>query len=316
MLKWLKIIEHRHTGRLRQHEHTSYVALGVILLIAILPLIVFTAYAESPGPQAGSIGLSGVMPGKAPTTGATIKLPTDQQRFSTTPITVTGTCPATTLVELFKNDIFAGSTPCNDKGTYSLDIDLMIGPNKLVAKVYDALNQPGPDSNIVNVYYDALPNQSSSIKSLNFDGSQLILITNAVFRGAFPNQELSIPIDIIGGTPPYAVNVQWGDSTNKVISRNDNVEFNAAHTYTKAGIYQVSLQASDSTGRVAFLTIAVIVNGEVSSANAGTVSTTTTNQLLVLWPLYAAAVAVVISFWLGEQREKRVLRTRNIMLHS
>lgn len=316
LIKRLKIIEHRHTGRLRQHEHTSYIALGFILLIGLLPLVVYTANAESPGPQAGSIGLSGVMPGKPPTTAATIKLPTEQQRFSVTPVTATGTCPENTLVELFKNDIFAGSTPCTDKGTYSLEIDLLIGQNKLVAKVYDALNQPGPDSNIVNIYYDALPAQSSSVKSLNFDGSQLIINSNAVFRGAFPNQEMSIPIDILGGTPPYAVNIQWGDSTNKVVSRNDNIEFNAAHTYQKAGTYQVSLQASDATGRVAFLTIAVIVNGEVGTAAANTISTNTTNQLLVMWPLYAAAVAVVISFWLGEQREKRVLRTRNLILHS
>lgn len=316
MLKRLKIIEHRHTGRLKQHEHTSYIALGLILLIAIMPLIVYTANAESPGPQAGSVGISGVMPGKAPTTAATIKLPTEQQRFTVTPITVTGTCPENTLVELFKNDIFAGSTPCSSTGTYSLDIDLLIGANKLVAKVYDALNQPGPDSNIVNIYYDAMPTQASSVTSLNFDGAQLLLNTSAVFRGVFPNQELNVPITILGGTPPYAVNIQWGDSTNKVISRNDNIEFNAAHTYAKAGTYQVTLQASDATGRVAFLTIAVIVNGEASTANAGTISTATTNQLLVMWPLYAAAVAVVISFWLGEQREKRVLRTRNIILHS
>ena len=317
MLKRLKISEHHHTGRLRQHEHTSYIALGLILLVAVLPLIVYTANAaDRPGPQAGSVGLSGVMPGKAPTTAATIKLPTNDQHFNTTPITVTGTCPATTLVELFKNDIFAGSTPCSETGTYSLEIDLLIGQNKLVAKVYDALNQPGPNSNIVNVYYDALPTQASGLSSLNFGGTQMLLNTDAVFRGSFPNQELNIPISILGGTPPYAVNIQWGDSSNKVISRNDNVEFKAAHTYVKAGTYQVSLQASDSTGRVAFLTFAVIVNGETAVASGSAIPTSTVNQLLVMWPLYVASVAVVISFWLGELREKHVLKTRNIMLHS
>lgn len=318
MLKWLKIIEHRHTGRVRQHEHTSYIGLGVILLLAALPLVVYTAHAEGerPGPAAGSVGISGTMPGKAPTTAATIKIPTDQQSFTTSPITVSGTCPETTLVELFKNDIFAGSTPCSGTGTYSLQIDLLNGQNKIAAKVYDALNQAGPDSNIVNIYYNASPAQSSGITSLNFTSTQMLLSTNAVFRGSFPGQELNVPIDILGGTPPYAVNVQWGDSTNNVISRNDNIEFNAPHTYAKAGTFQVNLQASDSTGRVAFLTFAVIINGQVSTDSGSTVSTTTVNQLLVLWPLYAAAVAVVISFWLGEQREKRVLRTRNIMLHS
>ena len=314
----LKISDHQHTGQLRQHEHTSYIALGIILLIAALPLVVYTTHAAThPEPQAGSVGLSGVMPGKPPTTAATIKIPTNQQRFSSTPISVSGTCPANTLVELFKNDIFAGSTPCSETGNYSLEIDLIVGQNKLVAKVYDALNQPGPDSNIVNIYYDAMPAQSSSITSLNLGGTQLLLNTDAVFRGSFPNQELNIPISILGGTPPYAVNVQWGDSSNKVIPRNDNIEFKAAHTYVKAGTYQVSLQASDSTGRVAFLTFAVIINGQISSAaSTSTVPTSTVSQLLVLWPLYAATVAIVASFWLGEIREKRILRTRSIMIHS
>lgn len=317
MLKRAKISQHHHTGRLRQHEHTSYVALGLILLIAILPLIVYTANATNrPGPEANSVGLSGIMPGKAPTVAATIKLPTNEQRFSTTPITVTGTCPTTTLVELFKNDIFAGSTVCSETGTYSLEIDLLIGQNRLVAKVYDSLNQPGPDSNVVNVYYDALPAQASGISSLNFSGTQMLLNTDAVFRGSFPNQELSIPISILGGTPPYAVNIKWGDSSNNVISRNDNVTFKATHAYVKAGTYQVSLQASDSTGRVAFLTFTVIINGQAEIAAAGTIPTSTINQLLVLWPLYATVVTAVVSFWLGEQREKHILKTRNIMLHS
>ena len=319
MLRHLKLSEHHHSGRLRPHEHTSYLGLGIILLIAALPLIVYTVNAEGerPGPSGGSVGLSGTMPGKAPTVAANIKTPTSEQRFSTSPVTISGSCPSNTLVELFKNDIFAGSTPCSDSGTFSLQIDLMIGQNRLIAKVYDALNQPGPDSNTVNIYYDAMPTQSSALSSLNFSGSQLLLNTNAVFRGSFPNQELNIPISVLGGTPPFAVNVMWGDSSNNVISRNDNIEFNATHTYKEAGTFQVSLQASDSTGRVAFLTFAVIVNGQTGIASTdGTVSASTVNRLLVLWPLYAALVAIVVSFWLGEQREKRVLHTHSLMLHS
>jgi hypothetical protein len=104
------------------------------------------------------------------------------------------------------------------------------------------------------------------------------------------------------------VNIQWGDSTNKVISRPDNASFRAAHTYAKAGTYQLSIQATDADGRVAFLTVASIVNGQpdpevsaISNANQ------TTSLLLALWPLYAAIFAMTISFWIGEWREKRIL---------
>lgn len=316
MLKGLKISHHRHSGLLRPHEHTSYLPLGLILLGVGFVLIAYSASAASPPPQAGSVGLSGVMPGKPPTVAATIRTPTNQQRFSTTPVVVAGTCPENTLVEIFKNDIFAGSTTCTPGGSYSLEIDLLIGQNVLIARVYDALNQPGPDSNAVTVFYDALPTQAGSLTPLDFGGDQLLLNTDAVFRGVFPEKELNIPIDILGGTAPYAINVQWGDSTNKVIPRNDNITFKAGHTYKKPGTYQVSIQATDAAGRVAFLTVASIVNGQPSIANSTTNPNGSTNTLLVLWPLYVGAFAVVISFWLGERREKQILMKRGMILTS
>jgi hypothetical protein len=269
----------------------------------------FALSAASPGPASESIGLTGVMPGKPPTTAATITSPTQGQRFSTTPISVKGTCPENTLVELYKNDIFAGSTSCDANGKYSVDIDLMYGENILIARVYDALNQAGPDSNAVKVFYDVLPPQSAGINSLSFGGAQLLLNTDAVYRGLFPSKEFNMPIDILGGTPPFALNIQWGDGTNKVVSRPDNQNFSVAHTYQKAGIYQIRIQATDSQGRVAFLTVAAIVSGQPAAA-ATSDNTTPTNKVLMLWPLYTASVAVVISFWLGERREKHILMGR------
>lgn len=314
MLHWLKISHHTHTGRLRPHEYTSYLPLGFLLLIVGFFLTAYTVSAASPPPEPSSVGLTGAMPGKPPTKAATIDVPNNQQRFSTSPVTVSGTCPANTLVEIFKNDIFAGSTPCTSSGTYSLEVDLLIGQNILIARVYDNLNQPGPDSNVVIVFYDALPSQAGASSFLDFGGAQLLLNTDAVFRGIFPTKEFTVPIDIIGGTPPYAVNVEWGDSANKIVPRNDNTSFNVNHTYKKPGIYQITLQGTDANERVAFLTVAAIVNGQPDVAPPVASTDTPPNQLLVLWPLYASAIAVVISFWLGEQREKRILSKRGLLL--
>jgi hypothetical protein len=287
----------------------------LLLLVVGVALSICTVSAASPGPQAGSIGLTGEMPGKPPVTGATIDQPTQGQHFSSTPITVSGTCPPKTLVEIYKNDIFAGSTACSDSGTYSLDIDLLIGKNKLIARVYDSLNQPGPDSNAITVFYDALPPQASSLAPLNLTGNQLVLNTDAVFRGTFPGQDMHMPIDIIGGTPPYAVNVQWGDSSNKVISRSNNITFTASHSYHKSGVYQITLQGTDARGRVAFLTVAAIVNGQPDVLLASGAAKPPMNKLLMLWPLYVSAAVMVISFWLGERREKHILLHQPVIYH-
>lgn len=314
MLKWLKLSPHPHSGKLRPHEHTSYLPLGILLFFVGIALAGFTTTAISPGPESSSIGLTGTVPADPPTTAAVILSPNNQQRFSETPITFSGTCPETTLVEIFKNDIFAGSTPCTTEGTFSLDVDLLIGENEIIARVYDALNQPGPDSNAITVFYDAVPLQADPLMSFDFGGPQLLLNTDAVFRGVFPEEELAVPLDIIGGTPPFAVNIEWGDSTNKVISRDSNAPFRASHTYTRPGTYQVTLQASDASGRVAFLTVASIVNGQPAlTTQAAPTPSNTVNKLLLLWPLYTSMIAVVISFWLGERREKKVLAKHGII---
>lgn len=303
----LKISHHSHSGRFRSHENTSYLPLMILLLIVGIVLSISTVTAQSPGPEARSVGLTGTMPGEAPTTGAIILTPNDQDRFTTSPITVSGTCPAGTLVEIFKNEIFAGSGACSDDGTFSLLVDLLIGQNILIARVYDALNQAGPDSEPVTVHYDALPFQGSAFSPLNFGGAQLVLNTDAVYRGSFPEQELNVPIIVLGGTPPYAVSIEWGDANNKIVPRNDNIQFNVTHAYNKPGIFQISLKATDSRERVAFLTVAAIINGQPAVVSSITPSAQTLNKLLAIWPVYTTSIVMLISFWLGERREKKIL---------
>lgn len=313
----LKILHHSHTGRLRPHEHTSYLPLAFIVAIAGIALAVTTFYdlafaSPTPGPTAGSIGLSGTMPAPPPKVAGTITSPTNQQHFKETPITIDGTCPNNTLVEIFKNKIFAGSVPCDNNGKYSIKVDLLYGQNDLVAQVYDALNQAGPPSPTVTVFYDVLPPQGAPASLLNFSGAQLVLDTDAVYRGSSPGETVSVPVTIIGGTPPFAINVNWGDTVNKVIPKGSNGVVLAAHVYKKPGTFDISLQASDSQQLVAYLQVAAIVNGQPSNLLAGSGSGTSPPQsslkrLLVLWPIFAIAATTVVSFWMGERREKRLL---------
>lgn len=313
----LKISHHRHSWHLQPHEYTSYMSLIFLMVMVGIALTIVSVSAQTnPPPQSGSIGLSGIMPGPVPKSAAVIITPSNQQQFSSTPVTVSGTCPAGTLVEIYKNDIFGGSTICSSSGTFSLNVDLLVGSNSLMANVYNALNQPGPDSTPVTTYFNALPAQTSSLAPLNLSSNQLILNTDAVYRGIFPGQQLSIPVDIIGGVPPYAINVQWGDSSNSVVPRNNNVPFNIEHTYSKPGTYQITIQGSDAQGRTAYLTVAAIVNGQPSVlASTSSSSSTPNNELIVLWPLYTSALAMIVSFWLGEKREKRLLSNPGLRLH-
>jgi hypothetical protein len=312
MFGHLKISHHEFSGKLRPHEHTSYLPLAIIVFIVGIILATLSigsfANAATPytGPEAGSIGLTGTMPAAPPKVAATITKPVNGQHFSTTPITVSGSCPAATLVEIYKNDIFAGSTPCESNSTYSIQIDLLFGQNNLKAKVYDVLNQAGPDSNTVTVFYDAAFPVAAPSSFFDFSGAQLILNTDAAFRGSFPNQALNIPITVIGGTAPFAINIQWGDGTNDIVSRSDNNTFNVSHVYKKPGTYKIIIQGTDSKKLVAYLSVAAIING-TPNVLATTSNKPPLNKLFILWPIIAVAAALVFSFWMGEQREKKIL---------
>ena len=309
MLHHLKISEHQHTGQLRPHEHTSYLPLAFLVFVTGLTLAVFTysAYAQSPGPEAGSVSLTGQVPGPPPTQAATITTPKNNQHFNKTPITVSGTCEDGTLIEIYKNNIFAGSTLCESNGTFSLEIDLLFGKNELKAQIYDALNQAGPESNTVTVFYDALFPEASAAVGFDFIGAQLLLKTDSVFRGTFPEKSLNVPITVIGGTSPFAINIDWGDSFNQVISRSDNTTFNASHPYKKPGTYKITLQGSDSKQLVAFLSVAAIIHGQPEAIAASTAAKIPVNKLLMLWPVFAIAATALASFWFGERREKRIM---------
>lgn len=323
MYQKLKLIHYKHTGKHRSNEHTSYGVLVMILLIVGVVLATYTyslqASSDLRGPHSESISLTGAMPEPPPDTAATITSPSEGQSFSELPVTVEGTCPEGSLVEILKNNVFAGSALCQDDGTYSLDIGLFINDNELIARVYNTLNQPGPNSEPVNIFYDALPPQDASLSPVDLIGDRLLLRTDSVFRGTFTNETFTMPVEIIGGSPPFALDVRWGDNERKTVPRDNNQPFNISHTYDRPGSYQINLQATDSDGRVAFLTTVVVINGPPSevplAADPSEDESRIMGLLRIQWPIFAATLAMVISFWMGEQREKHVLASKGLLLN-
>lgn len=315
----LKLSEHRHSGRHLPHRHTSYPALGLLLLLCGLIVGGTTAGAladSHPPPQAGSVSLSGQMPAAPPAAPPQITNPRSGQHFSQTPITVSGTCSTGDLVEVYKNDLFAGAAQCTDKA-FTMQIDLLYGTNTLVARAYDALDQASPDSAAVVVYYDAAPPQSSPLDFANLLGNQLLLKTNPVFRGAYPGVDYDVPVQVIGGQAPYSISVDWGDGKTDLLPRGVAGSFDLVHQYARPGTYQVTIKAADNSKQTAFLQVLVVVNGQ-AVGSAGQTGGTSSNQtltlrLLMVWPLYLLALMAVAGFWMGEVREKRKLEHQGLL---
>lgn len=278
----------------------SLLILVCLIVSSFTPRVLAAPPAENP--QQGSVGLQGEIKKPPPDKAAIITVPGNGQTFSATPITVAGICETDLLVEIYKNNVFGGSTICKN-GSFSLQVDLFDGQNDLIARVYDSLNQAGPDSATVSVTYNA---PKTSV------GPRITIISAYAKRGAIPGTSLTYPMTISGGIGPYAVSIDWGDkSTTDLSSRSFAGEFSPEHTYKQAGIYTIIVRATDAGGNTAYLQVVGIGNGPIQQstkdANSTTVITTTK---VIWWPLILALVLIITSFWLGKRQEIEQIRAR------
>jgi hypothetical protein len=279
----------------------KWLALSALILLAVL-LIGSPAKVLAATSQSGPVGIEGTVPGPPPSQAATIVIPKNGQSFSSLPITVAGTCPNNTVVEIYKNNVFAGSTQCQG-GSYSLQIDLFDGRNDLVAKVFDNLNQAGPDSNKVTVTF------SSAVST---GGSRVFLTTQFSKRGADPGSILTWPVTLSGGTGPYAISVDWGDkSTPDLISQKIPGNITLQHTYAQSGIYKVTVKATDANGNAAFLQLIAVANGPVKQAGAGNGNGEATIQTKVLlWPILVLFILMIAAFFVGKRHQLEAIQNR------
>ncbi len=245
--------------------------------------------------QSGSININGIVPGPPPSTPPTIDNPVQGQNFDVKNITVSGGCIVGLLVKVFDNNIFAGSTLCQAGGTWSLQIDLNIGRNDLIARQYDTLNQSSPDSDTVTVYYvppsisPSIPgdNASPPVQTAEFE---LRINYDYTVIGVFPGQPFRLPISFYGGTPPYAVSIDWGDGSTSLYSRSNSKEFVSEHIYKEAGYKTVTIKVTDAEGNTAYLQFVLVVNGRVNSPFA--VPIFDGGRLAIAWPLVGLIIGI------------------------
>lgn len=282
----------------------SFAAAGSALLLCMVMLFHSGGnVAALDNPQSNSTGLTGSIGSAPPKTGPTITTPTNGQTFTQTPITVSGLCTSGLLIKVFSNNVFMGSVVCAN-GSYSIKIDLFSGQNDLVARQYDALDQASPDSNIVRITFN--DQQFASVSS-----SLMYLTSDYARRGANPGETLLWPIIIVGGTGPYAISVDWGDGKpTDLFTQEFSGSFNIKHIYDSAGVYNITIKATDKNGLTAYLQVVGVANGAITSS-----STSNNNKQSILtvtkviWmPAATLLPLILVAFWLGRKYELSSLR--------
>jgi len=280
---------------------------GVVVILFLLcsALVgVSKVAAQVENPKSGSVGIQGTISSPPPKIGATIVVPTNGQVFTKLPITVGGLCPGNLLVKVFKNNVFGGSTQCKN-GSYSLIIDLFSGRNELVARVYDDLDQAGPDSNKVNVTFnDSRPGTVS----------RPTLTSIYAKMGVNPGQQLVWPIILSDGSGPYALSIDWGDGTElELRSLGFPGPFDIKHVYRTPGVYNIILKVTDRNDASAYLQLVAIVNGPLSQEQQGDEAEDDKpgTRTVTLWqPAAFMLLLLPTTFWLGRKYELKYLKKK------
>ncbi len=276
--------------------------------------------------------------GLPPAVPAQILSPAEGQRFSSAPIILSGTCPTPSYVKIASNDIDLGYALCSNSGNFTLALSLLPDANELIAHVYNLADEEGPLSSPVKVYYDILlspppsaqtplPDVPASSRVPQTVRPPLLVGTEFSVRAFYTGDEVKWQLSMSGGTPPYAINIDWGDGTNSVYSKNSASDFDISHIYTKPGpsngAYIVKASASDGSSGQSSLQFFVFVvqkqTATTNTSNGGTIATEQSSLLSTIlknkflataWPSFMVICLMCTSFWLGEKEVSWRLRRK------
>ena len=139
----------------------------------------------------------------------------------------------------------------------------------------------------------------------------MYLTSDYARRGANPGETLVWPIILVGGTGPYAISVDWGDNKPSDLFTQDFAgSFNISHIYDSAGVYNITIKATDRNGLTAYLQLVGVANGAITSSSTGkddeqSILTVTK----VIWQPSALLLPLIfVAFWLGRKYELSSLR--------
>lgn len=298
-------------------RHSAQWILPTILIIVgacLLALLAFVRPAAAitqlptPSPIPGTYGLEATKRQPPPTEAASITTPGNGASFTTSPITVNGICKVGLLVQVYNNGVLVGAVMCTN-GSFSLQISLFAGANELTAIVYDDLDQAGPTSNTVTVNY-------TDTRFTAF-GALVTLTSSYGRRAAAANSPLSWPLQLSGGSGPYAFSIDWGDGSPAELKSQALAGLvTISHIYKKAGIYQVNIKVTDTNGVTAFLQVIAVANGKVDSSTAVAASdkkAEASSPPQILWiPTALSLMLLLPAFWLG--RRSQLVSLQNKML--
>ena len=331
VLRHLRLVEHKHTGKLVKVHHSSYIALvGMLVFVGFFMLITQNVAKATDN----TVAISAIVKAPGPTVGATITAPVNGFNIvNLNPSQVEGNCAAGLFVVVYDDGALVGSTICTSAGSFNLNVQLHDGTNVLTARNFDALNQPGPDTASVAVTFTAeaavqnvpkpdLPETPVIIPGVTpgISDCSNYVPTGALLTGGDPhvavvcvpqtvqvNQDNNIGVLVWGGSPPYALNFKWGSGDETLVSLNaPGYKIVNVH-YASSGTYNINVQVTDHGSSTGSGQSAVQVTNPAQPQTLTQIinSITTSSWFETPVPLYVIAVGLTLGFWGGDIFNRR-----------
>jgi hypothetical protein len=298
------LIQKKVRSTLPRHKRIALHPISVFTLLCVGVFISGWSYEA----VADSYTVTAIVPAASLTQGAVITSPSNSTTVTNASLQVSGTCPSGAYVKLYTNNTFSGVTFCENNGTFTLNDDLYLGENDLIAEDFNVTNQQGPVTSTVIVDYVPSPSPDSTGSSTTMGSSTvaestpvptddtitpgltsvaptttptsaptLLLTSNYQYQTSPISSNFTWEVDVQGGNPPYHVNVLWGDGTSSNLVFNTDPIFKIEHHYITEGYYAIKVQAVDKTGVVRFIQLAARI---VKPNTTGNISTINTNYSL------------------------------------
>jgi hypothetical protein len=306
----LHLQHHRHTGRKLHHRHTSYHGLVVILLVAGAVMLFVTALGRT---TVNAFSVGGTVKAPVPSSPAIITSLNDGDKLHYDSQNITGSCPIITpqvVVAILIDNVNVGSAVCDSANDFSLPVRLAPGAHAIVAQALTITSDPGPASVPLHVSFVPSNHKTTSTVTSQPNGpvispNPLVISPQGSLLWLGDNKTATWAGTITGGTPPYKVYIDWGDSTRDTTDQTaGNASFN--HTYSTLQPYNMSLSITDAA-HVALHEQFAVASFATSSASLNVLGSATTkpvspfagsSKVMGLYGLYMTAVAVVGIVWL------------------
>lgn len=300
--KHLKLQHHRHSGRKLHHEHTSYRALAVILVLAATFMMGVTAVGRAAADSLVSVG--GTVMAPVPSASATITTPAAGEVVNSSDTIVAGNCPLSepqVAIVLTIDDIPVGSALCGSTNDFALPVQLTPGAHRIVAQTHTITYGLGKNSEPVSVTY------TPTRKNTAVTAAQPTVSPQAPFSvlAASLNTEWSGAIG--GGKAPYKVLIDWGDGVRKDYTVTTAGEQRFEHRYGAFRSYNARIAVTDAAGQSIQQQYAAIAY--TTAASLATASTQPapliTATVAGLYGLFLTVSSVGLIAWLEAKHAAR-----------